>query len=123
LQKKTSTTEGYTCGWIMFLMFNLGLNYINSVTVTDKYRRASMRQKNIITQQFLLWKGKDLPTCEWLIIHLHCLVPFCPCNEVASPQESGVLILARKSSKIHVTLNVYFLIDVMFELTLITEPK
>jgi hypothetical protein len=44
-------------------MFDPGHNHISSVTVTEVYRRVIMREKYMVTQQFLSWKGKDRPTC------------------------------------------------------------
>jgi hypothetical protein len=69
-----------------------------------------MRQKYMVTQQ---WKGKDRPTCEWLIIHLFYLLHCCLCNEAASPQKSGMM-----NHQICVLCGVFiFGVGVMFELT------
>jgi hypothetical protein len=44
-----------------------------------------------VIQQFLSW--------NYVIIHLCCFLHCCPCNEVAGPQISGRLLLARELSK------------------------
>jgi hypothetical protein len=62
---------------------------------------------------------KGLPNL-WVAYH-----PFvcCPGNEAANPQKSGILLLARESSKMCIVLRIHVWTGVMFELILTTQPE
>jgi hypothetical protein len=80
---------------------------MKSVIVTDEYKSGYKRHKYVVTQQFILWKGNYYPVCEYLTIHMHCLLGCCTCNEAAGLQKSGISLLAHESSKICVVSRIH----------------
>jgi hypothetical protein len=51
-----------------------------------------MQQIYKAMQEFLLWKGKEHPTCEQLILQMRCLLAVVHKLKQAGPLMSGILL-------------------------------
>jgi hypothetical protein len=68
--------KDYWCG--LCLMFNLG-HTCTMLQLLMNEHKGYKETEYTVTQQFCSWKGKDRPTCQWLIIHMCCFLHCCQC--------------------------------------------